>query len=372
MKIAILGTRGIPAIYGGFETFAEELAVRLIAKGVESTVYCIAIGEQQPETYKRVRLVYQPALNLGPLTTIVFDILCLWHARNKYDVVYMLGYGSSPFCIIPRLWGCTVWINMDGLEWKRAKWGSAAKLYLRSMEAIAMRAANRIIADASGIKKFLQDWYESDTLYSVIPYGATVIEQLPDPRPLAEWSLNPGHYYLVVCRLESENHVLEIIRGYRASKSTVPLVIIGNHRTDTKYVHKLLAERDKRIHFIGTVYEKEKLQVLRYYCRAYFHGHSVGGTNPSLLEALGCGNTIIAHDNVFNREVAADAAIYFTDISDIPAIIDQIEEQDDVHRVESAARARKRIQDRYTWERVTEAYLHLFREENKIRQQKRK
>jgi glycosyltransferase involved in cell wall biosynthesis len=258
---------------------------------------------------------------------------------------------------------------MDGIEWARAKWGHIAKAYFKVMEALAMRIADRVIADAEGIRAFLYSRHPVATPCSVIPYGAPIMDCMPDGNFLRELDLQKYEYYLIVCRLEPENHILEILSGFIASKSKFPLVVIGDHRVDTKYVRRLMNLHDDRIRFLGTMYDVKRLQTFRYHCRAYFHGHSVGGTNPSLLEALGCGNTVIAHDNVFNREVAADAAIYFTDSSDIPAIIDQIEDKDDVYRVETAARARKRIQERYTWERVTEAYLHLLREENKIRRQ---
>lgn len=365
MNLAILGTRGIPAGYGGFETFAEELSVRLIAKGVEATVYCIANGYAQPRAYKGVRLIYLPSLYLGPLTTVLFDAICLWHARKRYDVVYILGYGSSPFCFLPRLWGGTVWINMDGLEWKRAKWGRVAKLYLRSMEAVAMRTANRIIADAEGIRTFLRARHGAVTPCSVIPYGAQLVERAPEAAPLTSWGLNPYEYYLVVCRLEPENHVLEIIQGYRAGASSAPLVIVGDNRMDTVYVRGLLGVRDDRIRFIGTVYDKDKLRVLRYYCKTYFHGHSVGGTNPSLLEALGCGNIVLAHDNVFNREVAAEAGKYFLHADDIPALIREVESMDDRERSQWANRARQRIINYYNWDAITEKYLDLLYSDSK-------
>lgn len=364
-KVAILGTRGIPAGYGGFETFAEELSIRLVEKGVETTVYCIANDSPQPGVYKGVRLAYLPSPNMGPLTTVVFDALCLWHARKRYDVVYMLGYGSSLLCFIPRLWGGTVWINMDGIEWQRAKWGLPAKWYLKFMEAMAVRTANRVIADAEGIRTFLHARHGGGTPCSVIPYGAPLVEHPPGSAPLASWGLTPYEYYLVVCRLEPENHVIEIIRGYCVGESPFPLVIIGDHRTDTAYVRRLLAERDDRMWFIGTLYDKDLLRALRYYCKAYFHGHSVGGTNPSLLEALGCGNIIVAHDNVFNQEVAADAGMYFQTEDDMPELIHRIEVMDKAVRTQLAIRARQRVVNRYNWDNITEKYLDILKLDQK-------
>lgn len=358
-KIAILGTRGIPARYGGFETFADEIAQRLVQKGVAVTVFCEKQEGEQPGDYRGVRLEYVSSPRLGPLTTIVFDLSCLWRARKRFDVVYMLGYGASLFCIIPRMFGGKVWINMDGIEWARSKWSWAARVYLRIMEGIAMWTPNRIIADADAIQANLAARYSHLPPCSVIPYGAEIVDVAPPVNLLAEWGLEPDGYYLVVCRLEPENYVLEILQGFAASNSTLPLIVLGNHHTNTPYVAQLLAVQDERIRFVGTVYDKAKLQALRYHCLAYFHGHSVGGTNPSLLEALGCGNAVIAHDNPFNREVAGEAACYFTGAQDIPALVAQME-ADEGGRAAMRNRAREIVAGRYTWEKVTESYLRLL------------
>jgi glycosyltransferase involved in cell wall biosynthesis len=359
LRIAILGTRGIPARYGGFETFAEEIAQRLVRQGVAVTVFCEAVEGEQPSEYRGVWLEDVASPRLGPLTTIVFDLKCLWSARKRFDVVYMLGYGASLFCVIPRLFGCKVWINMDGLEWARSKWSWAARVYLRIMEGVAMWTPNRIIADADAIQSNLAARYRHMPACSVIPYGAEIVNVAPPVTLLAEWGLGPDSYYLVVCRLEPENYVLDILQGFAASASTLPLIILGNHHTNTPYVAQLLAVQDDRIRFVGTVYDKAKLQALRYHCRAYFHGHSVGGTNPSLLEALGCGNAVIAHDNPFNREVACEAACYFTGSDAIPALVAQIEAEEG-RRAAMRGQARKIVAGRYTWEKVTESYLRLL------------
>ncbi|HNJ92688.1 MAG TPA: DUF1972 domain-containing protein, partial [Nitrosomonas sp.] len=359
IRLAILGTRGIPARYGGFETFAEEIAERLQQKGLEVTVYCEK-GCNNPviEIYKGVRLVYVPSPKLGPFSTILFDLFCLIVARNRHDVIYMLGYGSSLFCFIPRLWGKQVWLNMDGIEWKRTKWSFPARLWLRTMEWIAMLTPNRLIADAYAIQDHIKKHYPYSPPISVIPYGAPEVLQA-DSSPLAEWDLATDRYYLLVCRLEPENHVLEILQGYTASNSNLPLVVLGNHRTGTHYVKQLLAITDARIRMLGTVYDSAKLQALRFYARAYFHGHSVGGTNPSLLEALGCGNAVIAHNNVFNREVADNAALYFSTATEIPNLVEKID-TDETLRAAMRLNARNIVSQRYTWKLVTDAYMALL------------
>lgn len=359
VHLAILGTRGIPASYGGFETFAEELALRLAERGVDVTVYCENRVGDKPEMYKGVRLTYIPSPQLGPLTTILFDLRCLWYSRKGFDVVYMLGYGTSIFCLIPRLWGTKVWINMDGIEWARAKWNLAAKIYFKVMEAIAVRIANRIIADAEGIRQFLQDRHKHISPCNVIPYGANVIDSAPDISLLAGLNLQPKQYYLIVCRLEPENHVLEIIEGFLSSKNQCVLTVVGDDKADTAYLRQLKSVRANNVRFVGPIYD-DKLRTLRYYCRAYFHGHSVGGTNPSLLEALGCGNIVIAHDNLFNREVVGDSGLYFKTSGEIPYHINKVENLSKEQRIEISVGARRRIKERYDWNAVAAAYQKIL------------
>lgn len=357
-RLAILGSRGIPARYGGFETFAEELSTRLVSAGVDVTVFCEKTQADGADEYRGVKLEYVRVAGLGPLTTILFDLRCLLLARKGYDIVYMLGYGASPFCFLPRLWGSQVWINMDGVEWARSKWSGLAKFWFRLCEASALYTATRILADAEAIKTHIASRHRRTGTYSVIPYGAEIVSSDPESRPLDAFDLRPYEYYLIVCRLEPENHVLEIVQGFLSSDSEVPLVIVGNHEVSSKYVESLLEYECDRILFVGPVFDKVTLRALRFYCRGYFHGHSVGGTNPSLLEALGAGNPVFAHDNVFNREVAGVFGRYFSDIADIPILVADFE----ADFVPGAARQRawEIVRSRYTWEIVTRKYLALL------------
>jgi glycosyltransferase involved in cell wall biosynthesis len=359
IRLAILGTRGIPARYGGFETFAEEISVRLVEGGVAVTVYCEASDGHQPASYNGVQLVHVPALRFGPLTTVLFDLRCLWHARKDFHTVYMLGYGAAPFCFLPRLWGSRVWLNVDGIEWARAKWGTVARLYFKMMEAFSMLTPTRVIADAQAIRDHLLQRHAARTPISVIAYGAPLVTATPDASVLAEWSLEPQRYYLVVCRLEPENHVLEMLKGFRASSSGRTLIVVGNDRSRTRYVEDLAAVTDERIRLIGTIYDRSKLQALRYHAFAYCHGHSVGGTNPSLLEGLGCGNAVIAHDNPYNREVARDAALFFKTPPDFAEQVNTLE-----HSEEERAAMRRRavaiLASDYTWDRIAKQYLLLL------------
>jgi glycosyltransferase involved in cell wall biosynthesis len=358
VKIAILGTRGIPARYGGFETFAEQLSTRLVERGYDVTVFCEE-SDQQLQHHSGVRLQYVQTPLVGKLTTILFDARCLWQARKDFDIVYMLGYGASPFCIIPRLWGKQVWVNMDGLEWARAKWSKMAKAYFRLTEAIATVTANGLIADAEGIRHYLVNAYPNLNRCEVIPYGAPVLQKAPRQELLQPFEVSADDYYLVVCRLEPENHVKEIVEGYLASHSTKPLLVVGNHEGDGEYVSSLRALSDPRLRFVGPVYDVDTLQALRFYCHSYFHGHSVGGTNPTLLEAMGCSNAVVAHDNIFNREVLRHSGRFFRSGNEFAGIIDSLE-RDEHRRMWMKSEAARIVAEFYTWDGITDRYCELF------------
>jgi glycosyltransferase involved in cell wall biosynthesis len=357
MRIAILGCRGIPARYGGFETFAEQLAVRLVERGHSVTVFCEKV-EGAAKQYKGVELRHIAALPLGPLSTMFYDASCLWQARSSFDVVYMLGYGSSALCWLPRVWGEQVWINMDGLEWSRAKWGPIARRYLRWAEAIAMRTPDRIIADAAAIKANLQSRYRRLPPCDVIPYGCEIVSDA-DAEELNSFGLDPGSYYLVVCRFEPENHVKEIIEGFLDADTPVRLVLVGDCGRPSAYVKSLTAHKDQRLLFTGPIYDESILQALRYFCRAYLHGHSVGGTNPSLLEAMGCGNIVIAHDNPFNREVLGGSGLFFSTPKDVSTCMRTVD-CGGTNLARMKVEVFERAAEYYTWSRITDYYCELI------------
>lgn len=359
MRIAILGTRGIPAHYGGFETFAEQLSIRLAERGHDVTVFCES-SKQEPAAYRGVRLRYIPTLQLGPAKTLLYDLSSLWGARRDFDVVYMLGYGSALFCWIPRLWGTKLWINMDGLEWKRKKWNRFARGYLHIMEKLATGIADRLIADARAIRDDLRERYALPVPCDVIPYGCESLDTVPSAEALIKRQISPKNYYIAVCRFEPENHVREIIDGFVASGTECDFILVGDHRASSGYVLGLKQKQHSKIRFTGPVYDTEELQALRYHSRAYIHGHSVGGTNPSLLEAMGCSNLIIAHDNAFNREVLQDNGLYFLTPKDICNTIGNIDSGlVDVNELQSSARSR--ALQFYSWDRITTAYEERFR-----------
>ena len=284
MKIAILGTRGIPARYGGFETFAERLAVGLVQRGHQVTVYAESEGAPGPDQWHegvRVRQRRRPAW--GPASVLAYDSACLWDARRGFDLVYMLGYGAAWACWLPRAFGTPVWINVDGLEWARSKWGRGARAYLRAMEAVASRTATRLIADADAIAQRFRQHYPHGAPCDFIAYGADAVQpDQADAQLLAPWGLTPGRYHLVVARAEPENHLAEIIEGYRLHGQQGhdwPLVIVGDVSGATPYQQKLRGLASERVRFTGGIYVPAQLNALRVFAASYLHGHSVGG-NP--------------------------------------------------------------------------------------------
>ena len=361
VSLAILGTRGIPARYGGFETFAEQLASCLVQRGVSVTVFCPTASGKPDHTYLGATLRYVKSPRLGCFSETVWDVRCLWRARREFDVVYMLGVGAGFAAWIPRLYGATVWINTDGVEWKRRKWRWPQRAYLAVAEALSVLFATRIIADADSITKYLRERYPGLRKLSTIAYGADIPAHEPHRELLDKWELKAGTYYLVVCRLEPENHILEIVEGFKQSKSRKLLVIIGDIRNNNSYVQSLLRHQSEQILFLGTIYDQAVLRAFRSYACAYLHGHSVGGTNPSLLEAMACSSLVIAHDNAFNREVLGDCGLYWSTRQDVASMLDAVDESrvNARHRKKSAAEI---IRSRYTWSQIANSYLAALEE----------
>ena len=353
LNIAILGSRGIPAEFGGFETFAERLSIRLVEKGLSVTVFCESTQKYQKSSYKGVQLEFIRTPHIAGIRSIWFDIISIIKSLRKYDIIYMLGYHSAFFYFIPRLFGDNFWVNMDGIEWKRDKWSGPEKLFIWLMEYLAIKWSSVLVADADGMVAHLYERGAIKDKVVMIPYGADEIQE-PNKEYLSAFNLSQDGYYLVVCRLEPENHVLEIVRGFHHSASDKQLVIVGDHEAGTAYIQRILDIKDKRVRFIGTIYNKPQLESLRYYCYAYLHGHSVGGTNPSLLEAMAAGNLVIAHDNTFNREVTGNKAFYFHDASQLANIINKIEEDRPPEIISSYYK--NLVLEKYNWDVIANAY----------------
>ncbi len=363
MKLSILGTRGIPAQHGGFETFAEHFAIYLQQKGWQVTVYCQeeGAGSIYEDEWNGVHRVHIPVTQEGAKGTIVFDYKSTLHAAKKGDPVLTLGYNTAIFCILYRLKGVKNVINMDGIEWKRGKWSFWERSWLYMNEKIGARLGNCLVSDHPEIKKHLSRFVNSSKI-TVIPYGADILDEANESL-LETFNIEKYRFSVLIARPEQENSILEIVRVYTKVKRGIPLVVLGNYTPEVIDYHKLvLAAAGDEVIFVGAIYDKKVVQALRFFSRFYIHGHTVGGTNPSLVEALGAGSPVLAHDNKFNRWVAGDEARYFADEDECSQQI-EILLQDDELVASLRHHSKLQMKKYFTWDKVHQAYERLFLDE---------
>jgi glycosyltransferase involved in cell wall biosynthesis len=361
-KLSILGTRGVPAGHGGFETFAEKFALHMVAKGWEVTVYCQADdGPPGPvvDEWQGVRRVTYVA-DSGATGTMKFDWMCVMHAMRSEGVMLVLGYNTAIFSALLRLGGHPVLTNMDGIEWKRAKWPWHGRIWLYLNEWIGALTSSKLIADHPEIAKHLARRRGKRDIV-MIPYGAEKIVNA-DTAPVTEMGLRPGHYYLSIGRIEPENNILPMIEAFASQDRDADFVCLGKLEPDKNPYHARVIEAGRgRVTFPGPIYDARRVQSLRFHAAAYCHGHSVGGTNPSLVESLGAGNAVIAHDNAYNRWVAGPDQFYFADAAAFALVLDRVQANPAV-----LAAARQGAQDRFqqglTWPPVLAAYETLCSE----------
>lgn len=359
--LSILGIRGIPASHGGFETFAERLAIYLRDRDWAVTVYCqdSPSGKREESEWNGIRLVHIPVRTSGIPATIEFDIKATADAIRSGDKLLTLGYNTGFLSSWVRMRSRTNFINMDGLEWKRAKYSAGAKSYLWLNERLAALSGTRLIADHPVIADHLATRVARSKI-DVIPYGADAITQA-DPAPLAALGLEPGRFISVIARPEPENSILEIVQAFSAKKRGVKLAVLGKYDRSHAYQAKVMDAAGDEVVFTGAIYDKPIIGAIRFYSLAYAHGHQVGGTNPSLVEALGAGNPVIAHDNPFNRWVAGDAGIYFSDAQACGAILDALLDDATKRKAMSDA-ARARWKEAFSWPQILEHYLMLLQQ----------
>jgi glycosyltransferase involved in cell wall biosynthesis len=360
LRIALVGTRGVPARYGGFETCVEEVGRRLAARGHDVVVYCRTTEEtdRSVTTYRGMTLVHLPALKKRSLETLSHTGLSAGHLLLKRsDVAIVFNAANAPWLRVLRAAGIPVATHVDGLEWKRAKWGTLGKRYYRAAESLAVRWSDALIADAAGIQDYYRREFGVESTY--LAYGAPILESGASDR-LAELDLTPGAYHLVVARFEPENHVHMIVDGYGRSTATLPLIVVGSAPYSDEYTRHVTSLGDARVRFVGGIWDQELLDQLYANARIYWHGHSVGGTNPSLLRAMGAGTAINAFDVNFNREVLGTNGEYFSTAADIPALVQAAE----ASASDTKLRGKKSQADAlaYDWDRVAEGYEQLCRE----------
>jgi glycosyltransferase involved in cell wall biosynthesis len=357
--VRILGTHGVPASYGGFETAAEHVARHLVAHGWRVVVYCQLPGRGPVRTdaWEGIERVLVPIPTEGWLGTSRFDLVTILHAARHRDLCLTFGYNTGVFNTVQRVLGIPNVINMDGIEWSRSRWGKARQAILWTNERIACWVGNHLIADHPEIETYLRTRAPARKI-STITYGAYPVVDAPT-QPVVDLGLEPGRYMTLIARIIPENSILELIRGYSARPRGHQLAVLGRLDPDDPYHQEVREAAGDEVVFLGPLYDQTTVSALRFHSVAYLHGHTVGGTNPSLVEALGAGNPVIAHDNPYNRWVAGDAATYFRDTADIDIQVANLLEDDARRRAMSEA-ARRRHADEFTWDHVAGRYEDLL------------
>lgn len=357
--IRILGTRGVPAAHGGFETFAEHLALYLVRHGWQVTVYCQEDGEGPifEDSWQGVRRVRMPVATEGAAGTIVFDWKSTVHAAGESGLILTLGYNTAIFCVLYRLRGHKNLINMDGIEWHRQKWGAIAKLWFWMNDWAGCWLGNHLVADHPEIKNHLATRVSRDKI-TTIPYGADAVDHA-DVSALAPYQLTPNRYAILIARAEPENSILEVVRAWSRRPRGMQLVVLGKYDPNHAYQRAVKEAASDEVRFIGAVYDKPTVAALRFHAQLYVHGHQVGGTNPSLVESLGAGNAVLAHDNPFNRWVVADGAHYFKNEDECAAALDTLlDNETEITQMKLASKSR--FEQEFTWGKILGEYEALL------------
>jgi glycosyltransferase involved in cell wall biosynthesis len=358
-SLRILGIRGVPAAHGGFETFAEHLSLYLVQRGWRVIVYCQEDegSEVWRDEWCGVDRVHIPVRQSGPLGTIIFDWRSTRDAAKHGDACLTLGYNTAFFTLLLRLKGIPNIINMDGIEWSRAKWGLLAKLWFWMNERAGCWLGDHLVADHPEIRRHLST-RTSDSKITTIAYGAQRLADVPSAI-LDNWGLQPGRFLTLIARAEPENSILEIVQGFSQKRRGMKLVVMGNYDKSHPYQTAVLAAASDEVIFTGAIYDKSVVHALRFYSAAYVHGHQVGGTNPSLVEALGAGNPVIAHDNRFNRWVAGPLAGYFEDAESFSDVLEDV--LNDAARLQvMRAGSSERFEAEFTWDNILRQYETLL------------
>ncbi|MDB5023651.1 MAG: glycosyltransferase family 1 protein [Mucilaginibacter sp.] len=354
LRIAILGTRGIPNHYGGFEHISEYVSAGLVKKGHSVTVYNSHNHPYTADTWNGVKIqhCYDPEYLVGTTGQFIYDFNCLMDARRqKFDVVLLMGYTSCS------IWGrlypknSTIITNMDGLEWKRSKYSKRVQQFLKYAEKLAVKYSQYYISDSRVIKDYLKDKYRIHSQY--IPYGADVITELEREQIDTSTALKED-YFLLMARMEPENNIETILEGFNNSNSNRSFKVLGDtgNRFGKFIRHRF--KNDERIEFKGSIFDTAKVRALQNNSYLYFHGHSVGGTNPSLLEAMASEALIAAHNNPFNKSVLHSDAFYFSDSEEVRYLVEtvqrkeneQIMVQNNLHKIEF----------QFNWEKIIDEY----------------
>lgn len=359
MKIAIIGTRGIPNQYGGFEQFADILSQGLVQKGHDITVYCSQNHQYKESLYNGVKLIHKadPENKIGTVGQFIYDLACMMDARKQdFDLIYMLGYTSSS--VWQRLLynqKAIVVTNMDGLEWKRTKYSPSVQKFLKFAEKLAIKYSDYLVADSIGIQTYLQSSYQVDSAYH--PYGSFVSEKTSNSC-LTKHQLTNYQYDILIARFEPENNIEMVLEAFAKSTTKRKLVLVGNY-LNTEFGKQMFNKYhiDSRINFAGAIYDQEELNNLRYFSNLYFHGHSVGGTNPSLLEAMGSSSLICYHNNEFNKAIVGDDGFWFNSAIELSELINTITKKEHPQMIRANI---EKIRTIYSWDIIINNYEVYF------------
>jgi len=359
--VRILGTHGVPGAYGGFETAAEHVAKYLVKQGWRVIVYCQTgkDGTYSEDTWEGIERVNIGVESKNWLGTAKFDWLSINHACKYRDLCLTFGYNTGVFNFMQRLKGIPNVINMDGIEWSRKRWGVLRQAILYVNERFAALFGDHLIADHPEIHKYLLTRAPARKI-TTATYGAETFVVAPPTKPVTDLGLTPGEYFTLIARPIPENSILEIVQAYSEKPRGRPLVILGNYDEATDPYHAAIkAAASPEVKFVGAIYG-ETVGILRYHGIGYFHGHTVGGTNPSLVEALAAGNPVFAHDNPYNRWVAQDAAVFFKGKEDLSQLIEEVLQSSSRRRAMHLAAVR-RYNEEFTWDHVAGVYETILR-----------
>lgn len=360
-SLIIMGVRGIPAAHGGFETFAEKLALYLIQQDWSVTVYCQeSMGNNVYESeWHGIKRIHIPVKQEGAWGTMVFDYKAIKHSLTQPGLVLTLGYNTAIFNTLHSMKKRMNVINMDGIEWKREKWGAVARTWFWLNERIGCHVGSHLIADHPKIKEHLATRVKEKKI-TMIPYGAD--EDIDsDIAELKNFNIESESYSVLIARPEPENSVYEIVKAFSKKKRDHKLLVLGKYTDKNPYHCKVKAVASEEVNFVGAIYNSLIVNTLRKYARFYLHGHQVGGTNPSLVEALGAGNAVIAHDNMFNRWVAGNESLYFKNVEHLDHIFNVYLKND--KKIAFMREASKTyFLENFTWPKVLNDYDLLLTE----------
>jgi len=362
ISIGVIGARGIPSTYGGYETFLTVLLPELVRRGHDVTVYCRRKDVDSASEYQGVKKVTLPAIRTKSLSTLSHGAVASAAAwGGRHDVVFALNVANSPFCLGLRLVGQRTVLNTDGQEWLRGKWGRAGRTYFRTAAKLAGRSASALVADSAGMAQIYEEQFGASA--TVIPYCWTKLEKQSDQAILKDLGLKAHEYFLIAGRLVPENNIDRVAESYVRSGVSTPLVVLGAANYDSPVQQRLnaLAAQCPTLKLAGHVKDRSAYATLVGEAKTYFHGHSVGGINPSLLEAMGCGARIAAFDTSFSREALGSAGSYFADFEkELPLLIRRVDHESAATSGELRRAATDRVRTTFPLKLVADAYEALL------------